>query len=169
MNHPTQKNIVTNASARSPKARVRLSAQQRAHLRHLTRNGVSSAKRLLHARVLLLADEAHPSGCRTDQQISDALGIHVKTVSRVRRSFLDGGITLAVERKQRIDPPVEPKLDGAAEATLVAVCCSDPPEGRRRWTLQLLCEELIKRRLVMSICLETVRKTLKKTSCSLGV
>jgi hypothetical protein len=148
---------------------VRLSAQQRAHLEQITRNGTSSAKRLLHARVLLMADEAHPSGCRTDQWISQALGLHVKSVSRIRRSFVTGGISLAVERKQRPDPPVEPKLDGAGEATLVAVCCSDPPQGHARWTLQLLCDELVNRRIVASICLETVRKTLKKTNCSLGV
>lgn len=159
---------VQGTSARSRKARVRLTPEQRHHLEQITRNGVSTAKRILHARVLLMADEQHPLGRYTDQQIGDALGIHVKTVGRIRQAFLRGGLTLAVERKKRLTPPTPPKLDGKAEATLVATCCSPPPAGRCRWTLQLLVDELVNRKLVTSVCRETVRTTLKKTNCSLG-
>lgn len=153
---------------RSGKARIFLASEQRSSLEQITRNGNNSAKRILHARVLLLSDEAHPAGRHTDQQISRALGVHEKTVSRIRRRFLNGGLTVAMERKQRKDPPTPSKLDGKAEAILAAICCSSPPQGRARWSMQLLADELVKRRVVVTICKETVRQTLKKTNCSRG-
>ncbi len=155
-------------SARSGKARIFLTPEQRGHLQQVSRTGKTTAKRLIHARVLLLADEADPAGRQTDKRIGQALGVHEKTVSRIRRRFLSGGLTVAVERKPRANPPTPPKLDGQAEATLVALCCSPPPQGRVRWTMQLLAQELVKRSVVVSICQETVRKALKKTSCSRG-
>lgn len=158
----------TGKASKASKARIRLTQQQRQDLEHLTRNGISSAKRILHARVLLMADEEHPLGRYTDEKIGQTLGVHVKTVSRIRQAFLHGGITLAVERKVRSTPPILPKLDGKAEATLVAICCSPPPQGRAHWSMQLLAEELVKRQVVVSICKETVRQRLKKTSYSRG-
>jgi len=119
--------------------------------------------------VLLLADQTHPLGRYTDQQIAQTLSVNVKTVSRIRQSFVKGGIPLALERQHRATPPIEPKLDGRGEATLVAICCSEPPSGHARWSLQLMVDELVKRKIVSSICRETVRKTLKKTNCGLGV
>ena len=155
-------------STRSRKARVRLTEEQRAHLEGVVRDGDTRRKRFIHARALLMADEAHVGGRYTDQQIGDALGVAPKTVARVRAAFLRGGVTLAVERKPRPTPPIEPVIDGNAEATLVAVCCSPAPAGRARWTLQLLAAELVARRVVVRVCKETVRKALKKTSCSPG-
>ena len=118
---------------------------------------------------LLLADEDHPQGGCTDQQIGDALGVASKTIARIRAAFLRGGITVAVERKQRAKPPIEPVIDGKTEATLIAICCSPAPAGRARWTMQLLADELVNRKLVAHVCKETVRKTLKKTGCNPGV
>jgi transposase len=161
--------IMEETSAKPRKACVRLMPEQRAQLEQITRNGRHSAKRIGHARVLLMADEEHPLGRYTDEHISKALSIHVKTVSRIRKAFVGQGLAPAIERRRRLTPPVEPKLDGKAEARLVAICCSPAPAGRARWTLSLLAEELVKRQLVVSICAETVRKTLKKTNCSLGV
>jgi hypothetical protein len=115
-----------------------------------------------------MADEDHPQGRYTDRQIGDALGVSSKTVARVRAAFGRGGVTVAVERKPRPTPPTDPVIDGRAEATLVAVCCSPPPAGRARWTLQLLADELVARRVVATVCKETVRKALKKTSCGPG-
>lgn len=157
------------SSKRPRKAEIRLTPEQRSHLQQITRNGSSKAKRILHARVLLLADADHPQGGQTDAQISLAVGVHVKTIARIRCKFLSGGLTIAVERKPRLTPPVAPKIDGKAEASLVAICCSTPPSGQARWSLRLLTDELIKRKVVTSLCKETVRKTLKKTGCSLGV
>jgi transposase len=154
---------------RCRKAAVRLSAEQRRELEQLTRNGVHSAKQIMHARILLMADEDHPLGRYTDAQISRELGVASKTAARVRQRFVRGGLQQAVQRKRRENPPITPKLDGKAEATLVALCCSDPPAGRAHWTLSLLADELVERKVVVSICKETVRKTLKKTNCSRGV
>jgi hypothetical protein len=160
--------IVTSAPRR--KARIRLNGEQRSHLQAIVADGDTRRKRFIHARVLLMADEADDfrGGGHTDQQIGDALGVATKTVARIRYAFLRGGITVAVERKRRERPPVEPVIDGKAEASLVAICCSPAPAGRRRWTMKLLADELVARKLVVHVCKETVRKALKKTDCSLG-
>ena len=156
-------------STRWRKAKIRLTDEQRAQLEAIVRDGDTRRKRFIHARVLLMADEDHPQGGHTDQQIGDALGVATKTVARIRVSFLRGGITVAVERKPRATPPIEPVIDGKTEAALVAICCSPAPAGRARWTMRLLAEELVERKIVVSVCHETVRKALKKTSCSPGV
>lgn len=157
-------------STRSRKARIQLTEEQRAQLQAIVDDGDTRRKRFIHARVLLLADETNDSeGCYTDQEIGDALDVATKTVARIRYAYLRGGITVAVERKQRQKPPIEPVIDGKVEASLVAICCGPAPAGRRRWTMQLLADELISRKLVVHICKETVRKALKKTNCSPGV
>lgn len=154
--------------ARARKACVRLTGEQRAHLQAIADDGGTRRKRFVHARALLMADQDHPQGRYTDRQIGDALGVAAKTVARCRAAFLRGGITVAVERKPRATPPVAPVIDGKAEATLVAICCSPAPDGRARWTMQLLADELVGRKVVATVCKETVRKALKKTSCSPG-
>lgn len=150
------------------KAAVRLTCEQRRELEQIVRNGHSAAKRIAHARVLLLSDQDHPQGRYTDAQIAGRLGVHEKTVARVRRNFVRGGARAALDRKPRETPPTPPKLDGAAEAALVAICCSPAPAGRARWTMRLLADELVRRKVVVSVCAETVRTVLKKTSCSRG-
>ena len=151
------------------KAIVRLTEEQREELNHIVRNGHSPAKRITHARILLLSDQDHPLGRYTDVRIATQLGVHEKTVARTRKGFVRGGQDVALERKKRLTPPVPPKLDGAAEATLVALCCSPAPHGRVHWTMQLLADELVQRKIVVSVCKETVRKVLKKTNFSPGV
>jgi transposase len=147
---------------------VRLSAADRERLETLTRNGSTSAKRIMHARLLLMADKDHVEGRYTDVAIAKALGVHVNTVGRTRRKFCRQGERAAIDRKVRATPPVPAKVDGALEAQLVAICCTPAPRGRRCWTMSLLADELVKRKLVVSIGRETVRKTLKKTNFSLG-
>jgi len=150
------------------KLAVVLSEEQRQRLEFITRNGSSKAKRILHARILLLADAEHPQGRYKDAQIATILGIHLNTVARARRKFVRQGEQAAVERKARATPPTPPKLDGHAEATLVAICCSPAPAGHARWTLSLLADELVERKVVATICRETVRSTLKKMNCNPG-
>ncbi len=147
---------------------VRLTAEERQRLESMTRNGSAPAKKIQHARVLLMSDQDHPAGRYHDQQIAAILGIHVNTVARVRTHFVLQGEGPALNRKVRASPPVPPKLDGRAEAVLVAICCSPPPQGRVRWTLALLQQEMVRRRIVTTIGCETIRKTLKKMSYSLG-
>jgi hypothetical protein len=149
------------------KVAVRLTAQQREQFESITRTGSGAARRILHARILLMADADHPLGRYTDQQIAKAQGVHVNTVARVRQAFVLRGQG-AIDRKRRVSPPVPPKMDGAAEARLIALCCSQPPAGRRRWTMTLLADEMVKRKLIVSIGREAVRRTLKKTACGRG-
>jgi len=150
------------------KYRVCLSRDQRERLVQLTRVGSGPARRLTHARVLLLADDASADGRRPDAVIAEAVGLHVNTVAKIRRHFVRGGEAAALDRKPRETPPVPPKIDGRVEANLIAICCSKAPAGRTRWTLRLLADELTRRGLVTSISLEAVRKTLKKTACNPG-
>jgi transposase len=146
---------------------VVLTAEQRQRLEQLTRNGQAPAKKIRHARVLLMADRDHADGRWHDRPIAAALGVHVNTVARVRQRFATAGEQPALERQPRATPPTPPKLDGAAEAHLVALCCSDPPAGHKRWTLRLLVDGL-RRRFAVAVCRETVRQALKKMSCSRG-
>jgi|SRR5882724_4254050 len=162
--------ILQIRSARhSRKAQIHLTTEQRAELEAIARDGSTKSKRFIHARALLMADEAYPLGRYTDEQIAHSLGVSTKSVARVRAAFLRGGITVAVERKRRETPPIEPVIDGKAEAMLVAICCSKAPAGRTRWTMRLLADELVQRKIVTHVCAETVRKTLKKTNFSPGV
>lgn len=146
-----------------------LSAQQRERLEELTSTGYAPVKRVRHAQVLLLSDQNRPGGRMTRAVIAATLGMHVNTVDRIRKRFVLEGKAPALNRKARVTPPTPAKLDGRGEAILAAVCCSAAPEGRTRWTLHLLADELVKRRVVTSIGIETVRRAvLKKTSCSRG-
>lgn len=151
-----------------PKFEVRLTAEQRDRLQEITRNGSAPAKKIAHARVLLMADADHPEGRWRDTQIVAATGLHLSTVARIRIRFVTQGETPALERKARSQPPVPPKIDGRVEAHLIALCCGPPPAGRVRWTLTLLAGELTRRGLVTSISIEAVRGALKKTNYSPG-
>jgi transposase len=160
--------LLSSSERKCDKYHVRLDGEQRQRLLELTRNGSSPAKKITHARILLLADEAHPDGRRTDPYITGVLGVSRRTVVRIRQRFAEGGEGPALDRKPRSSPPVPAKLDSRGEAHLVALCCSGPPEGRARWTLSLLAKELTRLELVSSICPETVRRALKKTNSSPG-
>ncbi len=147
---------------------VVLTSEQRQRFEDITRNGRASAKKIRHAHVLLLSDRNRPDGRLTRDHIADRLDLHVNTVDRIRKRFVVDGEEPALNRKPRATPPVPPKIDGRVEAHLVAICCGQAPDGQARWTLQLLADELKERGLVTSVCVETVRRALKKMNCSLG-
>lgn len=147
---------------------VVLTAEQRDRLEHLTRTGKAPVAKVRHARVLLLSDGNRAGGRLTRDRIADALGMHVNTVDRLRKRFVCEGEEPALNRKVRAEPPVPAKIDGKAEAYLVATCCSTAPTGRTRWTLHLLADALKRRGLVTSVSVETVRQALKKTPCNRG-
>jgi transposase len=143
---------------------VDLTPAERETLESLLASGQESARKLTRARVLLKADEDW-----TDAAISDALDVGTATVERVRKRFVEWGGIQAIERRKP-RRRYERKLDGEGEARLVALACSAPPEGRERWTLQLLADELVALEAVdiESISYETVRRVLKKKGLSLG-
>lgn len=141
---------------------VRLSAEERAQLDALVSKGECNARKLAHAHVLLKVDEDGPKW--TDEQAAEAFGVDASTVCAVRERFVLEGLESALNRKKQCRPSNERKLDGAAEARLIAVACGAPPEGRARWTLRLLADRLIELQIVDTVSYETVRRTLKKTS-----
>jgi transposase len=142
---------------------VRLEAEERERLRRLVSVGKGAARKLTRARILLQADESGESPGWTDERIAEGLGVSVRTIEHVRRELVEEGLEAALERR-RPRRVYERRLDGAKEAKLVAVCCSKPPDGRKRWTLRLLADRLVELKVVDSISYETVRQTLQKTS-----
>lgn len=142
--------------------RVLLTDAQRAELRTLIGTGVAPARMLTRARILLKADHADAGPGWTDGMIARALEVHVTTVEHVRRQFVEEGLPATLARK-RPDRVYDHLLDGAAEARLIAVACSTPPEGQAHWSLRLLADELVRLEVVETISYETVRRTLKKT------
>ncbi len=143
---------------------VRLTDQERADLTALVTTGRAAAATIRHAHLLLKADVDGPAW--TDAAIAEAFGCHVRTVENVRQRCVQEGLEAALRRKQRETPPRERILDGAGEARLIALACGAPPAGRARWTLDLLAERLVELQVVPAISGQTVRRTLKKTSCS---
>ena len=142
--------------------KVTLEFDERQQLHDLIAVGQAAARKLVHARILLKADAADGGPAWPDWQIADALEISTDTVERVRQRFVELGLDAALDRKQRERPPREIKLDGRAEARLIALACSTPPEGRAVWTMQLLADKLVELEVVDSISDETVRLALKK-------
>jgi transposase len=144
---------------------VRLTPEEHAQLLPLTRRGKVAARTLLHARILLKADSGPEAPAWSDEAISEALEVHATTVARVRQRFVEEGLEAALRPKPTRRQYAR-KLDGAAEAHLIALACSPAPEGRAQWTLRLLANRLVELEHVGSVSHETVRRTLKKTSCS---
>jgi len=150
------------------KHKVVLSGDQRAELERMTRQSSIGVAKKRWATILLLADEAHPEGQRTDEQFAAEVRVSVRQLERIRKKFVEGGVDATLARATRSDAGVPKVIDGTAEAHLVTLCCGHPPAGRDHWTLQLLCDELARLEVVTSVCPETVRRCLKKTSCSPG-
>jgi hypothetical protein len=148
------------------KYRVTLTAEERVGLQQLVSTGRAAARRLTHARILLLADTHGES--LSDEDIVVALGTSLRTVARVRQCFVTQSLLTALDRKAQPSRPDKIKIKGDREQKLVEVACSDPPQGRCHWTLQLLADELVVLGLVDAVSTETVRKALKKTTSSPG-
>ncbi len=146
---------------------VTLSEEERAHLHTLVGSGTAPARSLTHARILLKANQGEAGPGWTDESIAGALEVHSATVARVRQQYVTAGLAAALHRKAP-DRLYQRKLDGEQEAHLIALACSAPPEGRQRWTLQLLAERLVALELVDTVSHETVRQTLKQTTSSRG-
>lgn len=147
--------------------RVKLSQEERAELTGLVNKGKGQAQRLRRARMLLMADEGQENGGWKDADIAQALSAHMRTVERTRQTCVEQGLEAALNHSKPQNTH-EPVLDGEAEARLVQLACSEGPDGRERWTMQLLAEKLVELEVVETVSRETVRTTLKKTNSSLG-
>lgn len=146
---------------------VSLTAEERQSLEQLTKTGKAAVAKINHAYILLKADVNHPDGGWKDQAISDAFNISTRTIERVRQRFVEESFDNALVPRQRHSLKLR-RLDGEAEAHLVATACSSPPEGYSRWTLRLLADQIVALGHVESISHESVRQVLKKMSLSHG-
>ena len=152
---------------------IRLSKEEREQLQKIVRAGKNSARVQTRARILLLAAERSVSsrGRRTrrsnsNRTIGEDLLVSARTVSRVRQRFVVGGLQAALGERERSGRPTE--IDGEAEAKLIMLACSEPPQGRSRWTLQLLADRMVALGYTEHISDTWVLKLLKKTNCDLG-
>jgi transposase len=145
---------------------VTLTPEERDWLTGLVSAGKRSALTITRARILLKADQADGGPAWQDAAIAAALDCSARTVERVRQRFVERGPGQALGRKPQDRPSRERKFDGAAEARLVALACSAPPEGRAYWTMKLLAGRLVELEVFDSVSDETVRRVLKKTNLS---
>jgi len=150
----------------SKKYIVTLTTDERKHLEGLVSSGKRSALTITRARILLKADQAEGGPAWDDARIADALDCGQRTIERVRQRFVEHGLERALGRKPQDRPSRLRKFDGAAEARLIALACSQPPTGRARWTMKLLADKLVELEVFASVSDETVRRVLKKTSSS---
>jgi transposase len=141
---------------------VRLSDEERAVCQGIIKNLKGTAQKVRRAQILLKADADGPEW--SDARIAEAFGCRVQTIENLRKRLVTEGFDLSLDRKKRQEPPTPCKLDGEAEAKLIAMRLGKPPAGYGHWTLQLLAAEMVALEMVDSISHETVRKTLKKTA-----
>jgi transposase len=144
---------------------VRLTQREREYLKQLMAAGTEAARKLMHARILLKADQGPEGPAWVDERIAEAVETSQSTVARVRKQYVEQGVEAALNRR----PPRREytrKLDGEQEARLIAVACSAPPQGQARWSLRLLADKLVELEVVEAISHQTVRRTLKKTTSS---
>jgi len=144
---------------------VRLEAEERERLQAMVDEGRGAKSVRQRARVLLKADEGDDGPAWPDERTAEFAEVSLSTVHRVRQRCVEEGLEAALQKRPSPNRQYR-KLDGRAEAQLVAVACGKAPEGRCRWTLHLLADKLVELRIVDSISHETVRQTLKKTNCS---
>jgi transposase len=141
---------------------VRLTDEEREYLNGLVTKGKAVAYKIRHANILLKAD-SDGSGW-SDERIAEAFSAHKKTIAGIRQRFVEEGLETALVRKKQSVPSRKPILDGEGEARLIALRCSEPPQGYSRWTLRLLADKAVELEIADPISHETVRQALKKTS-----
>jgi transposase len=143
---------------------VELSDEQRQHLEKLTSSGIAPARQMKRAHILLKSDR---QANWSYEQLMEAFDVSAVTIAKVRKTFVEQGLETALQRKKP-DREYEHVLDGEGEAHLIALACSEPPTGRKHWSLRLLQDRFVKLRHVDNISYETIRRVLKKTNSSPG-
>jgi transposase len=151
----------------SPRYRITLTELERKNLEALTRNGKTGAKKFIHARALLLCDAGPDGPAWTVATVAEALGVTSRTIEHLKKRFVEEGLEAALVRKTRGKPPRDVIFDGAFEARLIALACSDAPEGYQRWTVRLLADKAVELNFASSVSHMTVQRVLKKMNLSL--
>ena len=147
--------------------RVTLTEEERSELQCMTKDGKTPSKRFLNARALLLCDASEGGSHWAVGDIAEALGVTSRTIEHLKKRFVEDGLEVAIGRKERETPPVEVMYDGAFDARLTQLACSQSPEGHRRWTVRLLSEKVVELGIAPSCSPMTVCRSLKKTNFSL--
>jgi hypothetical protein len=147
---------------------VRLSPEELATLKKLLTSGRGTGRLFTRVRILLKADQSDEGPAWPDEKISEAFDITVQTIEKVRKQLVEEGFDAVLSRHPYTQKVSRKKIDGDVEAHLIALCCSEPPKGRVRWTLRLLADKVVELGYVDSISYEAVRQTLKKTNLNLG-
>jgi len=151
----------------SPRYRVTLTKEERKELEAMTHRGKTHARRFIHARALLLCDAGEGGPAWNVSDVATALGVTSRSIEHLKKRFVEDGLAAALERKPREKPPREVIFDGAFEARLIALACSDAPEGYRRWTVRLLADKAVELRFAETVSHMTVQRVLKKMNLSL--
>jgi hypothetical protein len=147
--------------------KVSLTSEEREYLEKFSKTGTKAARSVLMARALLLVDAGEAGPQLSEDFVSQATGLSCRPIERLKKRFVEDGLEAALDRKHRETPPTPVKFDGDFEAHLIALACSDPPEGRTRWTVRLLAEKAVELAITDSVSPMTVCNTLKKTNFSL--
>jgi len=145
------------------KYRVILTDKERKKLTRIISKGSVSDKKIMHAHVLLAADEGRIPK-RSEEEIADLLQINARTVHTIRKTYATKGLAAAIGRKKRLTPPIQPKITRDVVAMIIALSCSKPPEGRSKWSLRLLADKIVELQIMDSISHESVCRLMKKTS-----
>jgi len=151
----------------APRYRVTLTEEEREELEDISTKGKRAARTVLYARALLLLDVGEHGQKWIVSKVAEALGVTSRSLEKLKKRFVEEGLWAAIERKQRITPPREIQFGGEFEAHLLALACSDAPEGRKRWTVRLLAEKMVELKMVSTVSTMTVCNTLKKMNLSL--
>ena len=143
---------------------VRLEADERLRLEQIVRVGKSGALKIRHANILLAVDVSDAGAKLADAEVANALGVAVRSIESLRKRFVEEGLDASLERRKQVRPSVERLFDGEKEAKLIAVACGPKPDGRARWTLELLSERVVALKIVEHCSPQTVMRVLQKTS-----
>lgn len=151
----------------APRYRVTLTEDERKELEALTKKGKTNARRFIRARALLLCDAGPEGPAWKVADVAKALGITTRTIENLKKRFVEDGLDIALERKAREKPPREVVFDGAFEARLLALACSEAPEGYQRWTVRLLADKVVELNIAPSVSHMTIQRALKKMNLDL--
>ena len=151
----------------APRYRVTLTKEERDYLEKISTKGKRAARTVLYARALLLLDAGDRGPKWIVAKVGEALGTTPRSLEHLKKRFVEEGLPEAIERKKRIKPPREIQFGGEFEAQLLALACSEVPEGRKRWTVRLLAEKMVEFKIVDTVSPMTVCNTLKKMNLSL--
>jgi len=151
----------------APRYSVTLTEEERKELKAISTKGKRAARTVLYARALLLLNAGEQGPKWIVAKVAEALGTTTRSLEHLKKQFVEEGITSALNRKKRVKPPREIQFGGEFEAHLLALACSEVPEGRQRWTVRLLAEKMVELQIVPSVSPMTVCNTLKKMNLSL--